>query len=533
MPKPHRNTSDKQPVGLVWFKRDLRVSDHAALVTAARAVNVLPLYIIEPHILASPDSDAMHYRFVRESVLALRAELAELGQPLIVRVGDAVEVLSALHAQTQFVSIDAHEETGNGLTYRRDVAVAAWARTMNVEFREHSQNGVVRRLASRDGWSRIWTARMHAPVVSTPTALRGVAGIEPGPVPDAGALGLSDLHPAVASRAQPQQGGSAQAHTTLGSFLASRGERYQREISAPEVARRSCSRISPYLAFGCISLREVVAATRSSGLPKRAASAFQSRLHWHCHFMQKLESQPSIETQCFNPAYEHLRDDGGDADLFEAWCTGTTGYPFVDACMRALQHTGWINFRMRAMLTSFAAWDLWLDWRLLRDFLARQFIDYEPGIHVSQLQMQSGVTGINTPRMYNPVKQGLDHDPRGDFVRRWVTELAQVPTLFIHEPWKMSPLELAECDLRLGVDYPLPVVDHLQAVRAARARLAVVRNAPSHRQQSGRVFERHGSRRGSGDGRSDAGYRKRRVAGNDAARFDRPKEDDKQLSLFD
>lgn len=517
---------------VVWFKRDLRMHDHAPLSAAASRGPVIPLFIVEPAILGAADADAMHYRFLRECLIALREALAARGQPLIVRVGEATAVLAALHAQTGFDAVYAHEETGNALTFARDRAVADWARHARVAFDEWTQTGVVRRLASRNGWSKVWHARMSAPQIATVNSLVANGAIEPGDIPTADALGLHDLHPAVAARDIAQRGGEQVGLETLHSFLEVRGHHYHREISAPQSAAVSGSRISAYLAYGAVSLRYAVQCAQRSDLPKRAKRAFVSRLHWHCHFMQKLESQPSIEWQCFNPLYETLRDDGNDQQRLDAWCNGRTGYPFVDACIRSLQTTGWLNFRMRAMLVSFAAYDLWLDWRSFRDFLARQFLDYEPGIHISQLQMQSGVTGINTPRIYNPVKQGLEHDPTGSFTRLWVPEVRQVPHLFVHEPWKMSAIERVACNVD-ETGYPSPVVEHLTAIRKARQRIAEVRNSAAHREHAGDVFERHGSRRAQGERGSDAADRARRKSGRDAARFDAPKGAKRQLSLFD
>lgn len=213
----------------------------------------------------------------------------------------------------------------------------------------------------------------------------------------------------------------------------------------------------------------------SAGWP-RALDAFLSRLHWHCHFIQKLERQPSIEIQELHPATRGLRRT--DPERLAAWSEGRTGVPFVDACMRALHHGGWINFRMRAMLLSFASHHLWIDWRDSGLHLARQFVDYEPGIHWSQCQMQSGTTGINTIRIYNPIKQGLDHDPEGMFLGHWLPELAAVPAAWRHEPWRMDPGTQEACGCRIGADYPAPLVDVAAAAREARERLWGLRRQP-------------------------------------------------------
>ena len=221
----------------------------------------------------------------------------------------------------------------------------------------------------------------------------------------------------------------------------------------------------------------------------------QSRLHWHCHFMQKLEDEPAIEFHNMLRAADGLRENDSSADRLTAWQAGRTGYPLVDACMRSLEATGWLTFRMRAMVVSFASYSLWLHWRPTGLHLARHFLDFEPGIHWSQLQMQSGTTGINTLRIYNPTKQAVEQDPRGVFIRRWLPELAGVPPAYVHMPWTMSADVQQAAGCMIGRDYPAPLVDHAAAVREAKRRLAAVRGDPEARVEARDVARRHGSRR--------------------------------------
>jgi deoxyribodipyrimidine photo-lyase len=202
-----------------------------------------------------------------------------------------------------------------------------------------------------------------------------------------------------------------------------------------------------------------------------------------------------------------MREPFFNEEFLQAWSDGKTGYPFVDACMRSLRATGWINFRMRAMLTSFAAYDLFLDWRRFSHYLARQFLDYEPGIHYSQLQMQSGTTGINTLRIYDPVKQGHDHDSAGTFIKRWVPELSALPPELIHEPWKITPLDQRQFGIELGVTYPHRIVDHLRAVKKAKEVMAIYRKKPETRDEASAVLVKHGSR-SSRTGRSRRSFQR-------------------------
>lgn len=493
-------------IHVIWFKRDLRVYDHRPLAAGVQGGRVLPLYIVEPSLIAAPDFDRLHADFIDASLIELDAELSRRGSPLWIVQGEVVDVLEGLWRQIQFSHLESHEETGTELTYARDRAVKQWVQSRGVIWREYPQYGVFRGPLNRDGWQTRWERFMAEPITPAPSKVipwkdRNVTGLRPlaefkhGPFHNES---IASQHPAVPSRQPDLDGGRSQGVRWLDSFLDRRGRGYQSRMSSPVTAYESCSRLSPYISWGCLSMREILHSVRKkrakikqtpspAGITLKDLRSVDARLHWHCHFIQKLESEPEIEFSCFNRACENLRRGHDFPDRLEAWMNGRTGYPFVDACMRALQTRGWINFRMRAMLVSFAAYDLWLDWRDFRDFLACQFIDYEPGIHISQIQMQSGTTGINTLRMYNPVKQGHDQDPQGAFIREWVPELQQVSAAELHTPWL--------CAQKL--DYPDPIVDHAEAVRHARAEFAALRRLPEHRAEAQRVAAKHGSRKKS------------------------------------
>jgi deoxyribodipyrimidine photo-lyase len=486
---------------IVWFKRDLRVHDHAVLAAAAERGPVLPLFIVEPELWRQPDYAGRHWAFAAECLVELRERLAALGQPLIVRVGEVIPVLSALLDISPVQAVWSHEETGNGWTFRRDREVAAFLRSRAVQWNELPQNGVVRRLADRDQWSRIWESRMRAPLIAL-VPLPRLDGIDEGQLPTSDELKLRpDPCP------ERQRGGRSHAEAILDDFLMRRGREYRRAMSSPNTAFDGCSRLSAHLAWGSVSMREVVQATRLRRDRIRAAppgagrgwlgalSAFEGRLHWHCHFMQKLESEPELEFSNLHRACDGLRENDFDPERLVAWSNGETGFPLVDACMRALKAGGWINFRMRAMLVSFSSYQLWLHWREPALVLARLFTDYEPGIHYSQIQMQSGTTGINTLRIYNPVKQSQDQDPEGRFIRRWIPELEHVPTEWIHTPWLMPADEQRQGHCVIGSQYPAPIVDHLAAAREARGRIQAARRSPEARDEGRQILKTHGSRR--------------------------------------
>ncbi len=481
---------------IVWFKRDLRIHDHVPLREAALRGAVLPLYIAEPDYWQGADTSGRQWEVVRESLLELRDALHQLGLPLIIRTGEAIDVLESIRRNHHIQALWSHQETGNAFTYERDKRVAAWAKANGIEWTEIQQFGVVRRLKQRCGWVKHWEAHMNQPVQTMPAVIEAIQHCVSEAIPSAQDLAIKqDNCP------HRQRGGRKLALKYLESFFSERGLSYHYQMSSPNTAPQACSRLSVPLSVGAISMREVLQRTAyERGRAKnseryRAFTAFEARLHWHCHFIQKFESEPELEFQNMNRGFDGMRENEFNQDYFNAWASGETGLPFVDACMRRLQATGWINFRMRAMLVSVASYQLWLHWPAIAQHLAKLFTDYEPGIHYPQIQMQSGTTGINIPRIYNPVKQSQDQDPRGEFIRYWLPELRKLPNEMIHTPWLIDADQLSRYGLVLGENYPMPIVEPEQAARDAKAKYSQWRQRDETRALSKVVLNKHGSRK--------------------------------------
>ncbi|WP_288954976.1 FAD-binding domain-containing protein [uncultured Polaribacter sp.] len=457
--------TDREEINVVWFKRDLRLQDNEAIANALKSKKkTLFLYVFENSLIDDPHYDKRHWDFIKQSITDIHNDLVQNNTKVLCVQTEVITAFNQLQNYYKIHTVFSHQETGLLITYNRDKEFARYCRNNNIHWIENNNNGVLRGLLNREDWFEKWDKYMYSPQIEVNYSSANFISLDQIKNLEKSFI-IPDLKTEESKNFQP--GGTKMAWKYALSFFEKRHKEYMFHISKPALARESSSRLSPYIAWGNVSIRQIFqkALAYKNHSNKRHLGAFVSRLRWQAHFIQKFEMEHTMENSSVNKGYHKLKKNISEK-YQKAWKIGKTGFPLVDASMRCLIETGYLNFRMRSLLVSFFTHILWQPWQASSQHLSKLFLDFEPGIHFPQLQMQAGETGINNLRIYNPIKNSLEHDADAIFIKKWVPELANLPLSFIHEPYLLTPLDQQFNNFKLGEDYPYPIVE----IKSARKR---------------------------------------------------------------
>ncbi len=481
----------KQKIQIIWFKKNLRISDNEIFHLLNPNIPTLGWFLFEPSIIWLPDYSLFHKKFTLDSLKDLGKNLSFYNIPLLIEEKEWIESLENLEKHYEIVHIFSHEETWNLATFQRDIALEKYLKSQKIPFIQVTTNGIVRRLKQRNNWSKIWNERMKQDLFHP----QKICSFWENNF----AFSSQELIQKITQETQHlsiQIGWEIQAHKILKDFLDKRVKNYSYHIGIPHLSQNSCSRLSPYITYWNISIKYIVHKcaekieilkenpTQENKNHIKQISFFLSRLHWQSHFIQKLESQYDIEFKNLFSAYDTIRNEQND-EIIENFFQGKTWIPFIDACMKCLKNTGWINFRSRAMIVSYICNTMMQPWQAIAPKLAQLFVDYEPGIHYSQIQMQAGTTWINTIRIYNPIKQSKEKDEMWVFIKKWIPELRHLSPEHIHTPW-------TSCEKIAWYDREIPI-DTLN--KAAGKILWWIKNNRDYSQEKSWIIEKHASRK--------------------------------------
>ena len=479
--------SNKNKLNIVWFKRDFRTQDHLPLFHAEKEdIDYLCIYIYDPKKIAHQSCSLRHLQFIYHSINDINNTLNKFSRKINIFHHDSVKVFSYLNKLYSISKIFSYQETDVNSFWEIDKKVSLFCSKKNIKWVEYQRDGIIRGLKTREKWDKMWYSHVSAPIVFNKFS-NSTIKLKDNPFQ----LDIRLKNKLTNWPLLYQPAGEKFAHTYLRSFVNKRGKHYTKHISKPNESRVSCSRLSPYLSWGNLSVKQAYITIKKSknyNLFKRSFNASLMRLKWRCHFIQKFEMECEYENKCVNRGYEKLQFSN-NIKLINSWKNGTTGIPIVDACIRCLQKTGWLNFRMRAMLVSIFCHHFDCNWKNGVYYLAKLFLDYEPGIHYTQFQMQAGVTGINSIRIYNPIKQSKDHDPDGIFIKKWVDELVNIPSEFVHEPWLMTDLDRSF--YQINAKFNVPSIDIINASKLARKKIWSHRSDDIVKKENLRLIKKH------------------------------------------
>jgi len=495
---------------LVWHRDDLRTVDNAALAAAAADGVPCPVFVFDPRYYGDSAlaCDARR-RFLHESLADLDRQYRDCGSELALRHGDPRRVLRDLLDEGVVDAVYCNRST----TARYGRAVAETVRQWDavttvsddgirrVDRRDRDGTVAVDTREGREADPRPWQDYCEAYFEGDPAPRP-----ESTPAnPVAATTSVEEIeaqYEVDPEKSDVPRGGTVAGNERLSAFC-DRISEYPSVVSPPAEAAERSSRLSAYLALGALSVRQVYRAVEQTP-DCRGKSMFRSRLFWNRHYTQKLADWPGWAERAVNPVFRGLYRDEHDPELVAAWREGRTGFPMVDAAMRALVATGFINFRMRAMVATVFQYVLREWWRRGADFMYRHLIDADPAINYTQWQSQCNLTGVHPVRVYDPAKQRREYDPDGEFVREWVPELTSLPDTHLDRPEKAPLAVQDEAGVRVGEDYPYPVVDYERRADQARTEFAALDDRAKEALSDPQVRRRASlSNRGSG-GRSDS-----------------------------
>ncbi|MBI1294716.1 deoxyribodipyrimidine photo-lyase [bacterium] len=450
-----------------WVRRDLRLTDNQALYAAlAHGDNVLPVFVLDPRLVGSPFNGEKRTAFLHGGLRILDDDLKSRGSRLVLLHGQPEDVLPALVQETGTSAIFA-EEDYSPFARRRDDAVCRLLPLLQLTSGASALPVGLVRKADGDPYvvytpyKRQWLEqRLPAKedVIPAPDSVPTHSTVDGDEIPSA-----PTLPPSV-----PFAPGEAEAQERLKHFVMGKDAPVYHYASRRDLpAADDTSRLSPYLRLGMISARRAVVAARyaihnaANADARKSAETWLSELIWRDFYMSVLHYFPHVRSGSFRPEFDAIAWRN-DEDEFAAWCEGRTGYPFVDAAMRQMRQIGWMHNRARMVVASFMVKDLLIDWRWGERWFMQQLVDGDPAANNGGWQWAAGTGTDAAPyfRIFNPITQSEKFDANGDYIRRWVPELKEVPTKFIHAPWTMSLAEQKRSNCRISTDYPAPIVDH-------------------------------------------------------------------------